>query len=88
MAPLALSLDDGFVDVLAQRVAAIVVARVGESGRSPWLDAEEAADYLRCPVSRIRKRTMTGELPSHHEGRRVLYRRNELDDYVLKRSTK
>jgi excisionase family DNA binding protein len=87
MPPLSLTFDDRFVDVLAQRVAAIVVAEVGESGRSPWVDAVEAAEHLRCPVSRIRKLTMTGELPSHHEGRRVLYRRNELDDYVLRRST-
>jgi len=85
--PLALTLDDRFVDVLAQRVAVIVVAAVGGSDRSPWMTADEAADYLRCPVSRIRKLTMTGELPAHRDGRRVLYNRNELDNYVLKGST-
>ena len=30
---------------------------------SPWMTAAEAAEYLRCPVSRVRKLTMTGELP-------------------------
>lgn len=49
---------------------------------SPWLTAEEAADYLRCPVSRVRKLTMTGELPCEHDGRRVLYRRDRLDEFV------
>lgn len=49
---------------------------------SPWLSAAEAAAYLACPESRIRKLTMTGEIPCHHDGRRVLYRRDELDAYV------
>jgi excisionase family DNA binding protein len=54
-----------------------------EPGRdSPWLSAPEAAEYLGCPLSRIRKLTMTGELPCHRDGRRVLYRRDELDAYV------
>ncbi len=49
---------------------------------SPWLSAPEAAQYLACPESRIRKLTMTGELPCHRDGRRVLYRRDELDAFV------
>lgn len=51
--------------------------------QSPWLSAEEAADYLRCPVSRIRKLTMTRELPCHRDGRRVLYRRSDLEGFIL-----
>lgn len=50
--------------------------------QSPWLSATEAADYLRCPLSRVRKLTSTGELPHEHDGRRVLYRRDELDRFV------
>lgn len=49
---------------------------------SPWMTALEAADYLRCPVSRIRKLTMTGELPCERDGRRVLYNRDALDAYL------
>lgn len=49
---------------------------------SPWLSAASAAAYLDCPVSRIRKLTMTGDLPVHREGRRVLYRREDLDEFV------
>lgn len=60
-------------------VAAIVEA-VG--GASPWLSAPEAASYLRCPVSRVRKLTMTGDLPHEKDGRRVLYHRAELDAFV------
>lgn len=52
------------------------------SVRSPWLNAQQAAAYLQCPLSRVRKLTMTGELPHEHDGRRVLYHRDELDAYV------
>lgn len=61
-------------------LAAIITAvRV----QSPWVTANEAAAYLRCPLSRIRKLTMTGELPHEHDGSRVLYHRSSLDAYVL-----
>ena len=49
---------------------------------SPWMNAREAADYLRCPISRVRKLTSTGELPVEHDGRRVLYHRDALDAFV------
>jgi excisionase family DNA binding protein len=49
---------------------------------SPWMTAPEAADYLRCPLSRVRKLTMTTELPCEHDGRRVLYHRDALDAYL------
>ena len=49
---------------------------------SPWLTAPEAADYLRCKLSRIRKLTMIGELPVERDGRRVLYHREALDAFI------
>src|SRR5690348_4322810 len=52
------------------------------SATSPWLTASEAAEYLRCPLSRIRKLTMTRDLPCEHDGRRVLYNRDDLDAYI------
>jgi excisionase family DNA binding protein len=49
---------------------------------SPWLSADEAAAYLRCPLSRVRKLTSTRDLPCYRDGRRVLYHRDELDGFV------
>lgn len=49
---------------------------------SPWLTAAEAAVYLRCPVSRVRRLTMMDRLPVHRDGRRVLYLRDELDAFI------
>jgi excisionase family DNA binding protein len=46
------------------------------------MTAQEAAEYLRCPLSRIRKLTMTGDLPHEKDGRRVLYERSKLDEFV------
>jgi excisionase family DNA binding protein len=66
-------------DDLARIVESVCVA----VARSPWLTAVEAADYLRAPVSRVRKLTMTGELPAERDGRRVLYHRDRLDEFVL-----
>jgi excisionase family DNA binding protein len=53
-----------------------------DAALSPWLDAAEAAVYLRCPISRVRRLTSTGDLPVHHDGRRTLYRRDELDRFI------
>jgi excisionase family DNA binding protein len=65
---------------LAAIKSCVMAARAGVG--SPWMSAREAADYLRCPVSRVRKLTMTGELPHEHDGRRVLYHRDRLDEFV------
>jgi excisionase family DNA binding protein len=64
---------------------ATAVARVmmqATAPASPWMSASEAAAYLRCPLSRIRKLTMSGEIPHEHDGRRVLYHRDRLDDFI------
>ena len=81
MTDLRLSLPDDFVEAIASAVAAKLNGGVADAV-SPWLDAKGAADYLACSVSRIRTRTMTGDLPAHHDGRRPLYHRDELDGYV------
>lgn len=67
----------------ASALAALIAARL-DHGRvsSPWLDAREAASYLRCPLSRVRKLTMQGALPVHRDGRRVLYHAGDLDQFI------
>jgi len=69
-----------FAEAVARRVAELLAAQA-QTG-SPWLNAEEAAAYLRAPLSRIRKLTMTGDLPHAKDGRRVLYHRDELDSFL------
>lgn len=74
-------IDDHALDRLAEQIADRLNQTNG--ARTPWMDAHQAATYLGCPVSRVRKLTSTGELPVHRDGRRTLYRRDDLDDYVL-----
>lgn len=71
-------IDDAALDRLADKLA----QRLGRDTGSPWLDAQGAAEHIGCSVSRVRKLTMTGELPVHRDGRRTLYRREELDAYI------
>jgi excisionase family DNA binding protein len=75
-----LHLTDAELERLAGQLTERVARQLGTG--SPWLTAADAATHLVCPQSRIRKLTMTGELPCHRDGRRVLYRREELDAYV------
>lgn len=73
----------GTADYIAEQLAVLLTPLMSETRvASPWLGANEAAAYLRCPVSRIRKLTSTGELPCSRDGRRVLYHREELDSFV------
>ena len=75
-----LGLPSEAVDAIARRVAQLLAEQ--NATRSPWMTAEQAAEYIAAPVSRVRKLTMTGELPHHRDGRRVLYHRDDLDAYV------
>jgi excisionase family DNA binding protein len=86
---LSVELSPEMIGVLLQHAPSDAVARLAErvadvlaERRSPWLTAEQAAEHIAAPLSRVRKLTMTGELPHHRDGRRVLYRRDELDDFV------
>lgn len=65
------------IEAIAERVSNLTTG-----ARSPWLGADDAAEYLRCKLSRVRKLTMTGDLPHEHDGRRVLYHRDQLDEFI------
>ena len=80
-----LELDDRVLDMIAERVADKLAARLalpGAPAATPWMSAQAAADYIGCSLSRVRKLTMLGDLPTHRDGGRVLYRREDLDAYI------
>lgn len=76
-----LHLDDDGVE----RLAAAIARRLQSAADpvSPWLTADQAAQYIGAPISRIRQLTMGDEIPVHRDGRRVLYHRDELDRWLL-----
>jgi hypothetical protein len=49
--------------------------------RSPFLDSEEAAEYLRMPIGVLRKRSAKGEIPSFKIGAVLRYKISELDAF-------
>lgn len=47
---------------------------------SPWMNSEEAVEYLRLPSRRaLYQRMRRGTIKFYKDGRRVLFRREELD---------
>jgi excisionase family DNA binding protein len=72
------------VPAIAERVADLLTGRVGAAlgSRSPWLDVNEAADYLRCKPKRVYDLVSQSRVPAHKDGSRLLLHRDELDAYL------
>lgn len=64
----------------AEREAHLAAIRAG----SRWLDADEAAAYLKRSVKTVENMTSAGRLHPRYPDRRPLYDRHELDDVVEK----
>ena len=77
--PFAIALSPEAVDAIVERVADLVLQRLDGKNGSPWLTRRAAADYLGLPLSRLEK---DRRIPCHRDGRRVLYHRAELDEYM------
>jgi excisionase family DNA binding protein len=75
---LSIELPPELVEQIARRAAELVP---GPS--TPWLNTHSAAEYLDCPPSRIHDLRALGKLAPHKDGSRLLFRREDLDDYLL-----
>jgi excisionase family DNA binding protein len=78
---LALDVPGEVVEQIAQRAAAIVVEHEAPSA-SPWLTVGEAAEYLRCPKSRVYSLVSARRIPFVKDGSRTLFSRGELDAWL------
>lgn len=76
---LAASIDvpDELVEQIAQRTAELLRER--PPALSPFLDVAEAADYLRTSKQRVYDLSSSGRLRAHRDGRRLLFRTEDLD---------
>ncbi len=82
-AALTFELPESLLERLAERVAQLVLAQLDVSGySSPWLDVNEAAEYLRCKPKRVYDLVGQSRLPVHRDGSRLLFDRAELDAYL------
>ncbi len=57
--------------------------RVDDVSISPWITADEAARWLGCKRRRIDDLCSQGRITRHHDGRRLLLRRSEIEQLVL-----
>ena len=72
---------DGFEETLRVIVREELAAR--EAQPTPWLNVEDAADYLRTTKDAIRAMVRRGDLPVHRSAnRRLLFCRDELDAHA------
>lgn len=76
-------LDDAALDVLAERLAPRLATHLQTGGTpGPWFDTAGAADYLATTRGRLYDLVQLGKLSPRRDGRRLLFRRDELDDYL------
>ena len=74
-----LRLGEATLEELCDWIAGGVYDRLRLKKESPWLDVKEAAEYLGWSPQRIYKSL---DLPRHKHGNRLMFRRDELDDYL------
>jgi excisionase family DNA binding protein len=86
MIEITLQLSDDQVAVIAEAIAEAAARRAAElvstGSVSPWLDVAEAAEWMRCRKGRVYDLVSTRELTPHRDGRRLLFRREDLDAYL------
>ena len=80
---------DAFIEAIAERVADKMEERSVKTQPEPLPDnttftPEEAAEYLRCSVATIYRRTNSGEIPCFYNGQRKFIHKRELDKWTEK----
>ena len=76
-------LDDQALDRLAALLAPRLADRLGQArSTSPWLNAQLAAEHIACGRDRLYDLVQLGKLEPRRDGRRLLFRRCDLDAYL------
>jgi excisionase family DNA binding protein len=78
-----LELPDTVLEQIAQRAAELVAAQSSTAlTTSPWLDTKGAAAYIAASPGRIHDLVQLGKLTPRRDGRRLLFRGEDLDAYL------
>jgi len=83
MSDLGFTFAPELVDAFSERVADVIVERLGDvrsAEPSPYLDVAAAARYLACEEHRIYDLVHQRRLRVARDGRRLLFRREWLDE--------
>ena len=79
--PLSLPVPSEVIEAIARRAAELAERQLAARGPLlPYLTVQQAAEYLACPKSRIYDLKARGRLRCCHDGRRLLFRREWLDE--------
>jgi excisionase family DNA binding protein len=81
MSGLALPLPPELLDHLAAQVAEHLAARMTPLPQ-PYMNVDDAAEYLACGKRRIYDLVERGTVACYRDGKRLLFRREDLDTYV------
>lgn len=74
-------LTDEQLDRLAERLGPRLAARtINQPSR--WLNVKDASVHLACTRSRLYALVSAGRIPFHKDGSRLLFRTEELDEWV------
>jgi excisionase family DNA binding protein len=76
---LSADLVEAIEELVDERVAAALEPATDGSG-SPWLDVDQAAEYLRVSTRTVERRVAGGRVRSTTIGRRRLFHRDDLDE--------
>jgi hypothetical protein len=70
-------------DLVAEIVAALRedVMALMAAAQEPWMDVEQAAGYAGCEVRRLQDLAAADQIPHGHLGRKLAFKRSELDAY-------
>lgn len=68
------------LEVIAARAAELVEDRA--EAADLWMDVGESAEYLRCKPQRIYDLVSQARLEHRKDGRRLLFRRSWIDEYL------
>jgi excisionase family DNA binding protein len=77
-----LAVSAEFVEALAHRVAELLRNDVGRATPEPWIGVDAAAAHLACKPQRVYDLVSQRRVPFRRDGRRVLFRRSDLDGYL------
>ncbi len=82
--PMNIQLPDDLIEQIAERIANKLSDTLSQpTSQTPWLTPETAALHLGCRKRRIYDLVSDDRIPVHREGNRLLFRRDELDRWIL-----
>jgi len=76
-------MDEDTLAALAEKLVPFLALCIEQQQHAvAWLDVGAAAEHLACPRSRIYALVSARRIPHHKDGSRLLFRREELDEWV------